>query len=231
MDLKAVQRRQLVVKLGMISTLLFLIFTAIAMFAYPGGTRNDPTTDHYQFFFNFFSDLGLTKAHNGESKWVSLLLFSGGLGLAGAAFIAFFAVIPKWFQDDPRTKLFARIGSVFGMISAASMVGIALTPADILLDAHLVAVKSAMVTFQFAAIFYAIAIFRRKDFPNAFVIVYGVFSVILIYYNWLLFFGPPADTNSGLIQHCAGQKVLVYSMSLTLIVQSWGLLRIPEKAR
>ena len=37
---------------------LFLVFTTVAMIMYPGGTIHDSSTEGYQFFYNFFSNLG-----------------------------------------------------------------------------------------------------------------------------------------------------------------------------
>lgn len=230
MNTPALNRRQFVVKFSIGSIIVFLLSTFIAMLVYPGGTHTDPTTEGYTFFYNYLSDLGLITAYNGEPKWLSLVLFSGGLTLGGSTFIAFFTVMPKWFKDDKRTLLFARLGSGAGMFCAIGFLVVAATPADIFLGPHVAAVKIAMVGFLFACIFYGLAIFRRKDYPNLYAIVYGVFVVYLIYYLWLLFLGPSPDTNSGLVQQCVGQKILVYTMSLTIVVQCWGMLKIPENA-
>lgn len=238
MDNTGISRRQLVIKFAMGSIVLFLLLTLIAMFTYPGGTKTHPETEGYTFFYNYFSDLGLYRTFSGEPKWASMILFSSGLGLGGITFVAFFLVIPKWFRDDAQTLLFARIGSAGGVICAIGLFVVACTPADLLLDPHVWAVKIAMLGFLVACIFYSIAVFRRKDYPNKYVVIYAIFMVILVYYLWLLFFGPSTDpetsgikaANIALMQHCASQKVLVYSMSLTILVQSWGLLRIPEKS-
>jgi hypothetical protein len=37
---------------------LFVVLTVVAMFVYPGGTYTDGTTVGYNFFRNFFSELG-----------------------------------------------------------------------------------------------------------------------------------------------------------------------------
>ena len=44
---------------------LFVLLTIAAMFTYPGGTFTDETTVGYDFFRNFFSDLGRVTAPNG----------------------------------------------------------------------------------------------------------------------------------------------------------------------
>ena len=44
--------------MGYIAIGLFLVFTTVAMIMYPGGTIHDSSTEGYQFFYNFFSNLG-----------------------------------------------------------------------------------------------------------------------------------------------------------------------------
>ena len=230
MNPTATSRRRLVIKLGMGSILLFLLLTLVAMLTYPGGTYTNHDTEGYTFFYNFFSDLGHYRTYDGEPKWASMILFSTALALGGITFLLFYTVTPNWFRANKRTLLYARIGSVGGGICAAGLIVVALTPSDLFLNPHLWALKIAMLGFLVACIFYSIAIFKRKDFPNGYVILYAAFLVILLYYLWLLFFGPSVKTDIGLMQHCAGQKILVYSMSMTILVQSWGLLKIPEQA-
>ena len=43
-----------------------LVFTTVAMIMYPGGTIHDSSTESYQFFYNFFSNLGEWTARNRE---------------------------------------------------------------------------------------------------------------------------------------------------------------------
>ena len=45
---------------------LFLVFTTVALIIYSLGTINDCSKEGYQFFYNFFSNLGESTARNRE---------------------------------------------------------------------------------------------------------------------------------------------------------------------
>lgn len=69
---------------------LFVLLTVIAMFTYPGGTFTDETTVGYDFFRNFFSDLGLVTALNGQPNTISLILFFLALSIVGIGIVLLF---------------------------------------------------------------------------------------------------------------------------------------------
>ena len=55
---------------------IFILFNALGMFFYPGGTINNPDQIGYAFTQNFFSDLGNSISYSGESNLISFLLFN-----------------------------------------------------------------------------------------------------------------------------------------------------------
>ena len=68
---------------------LFLVFTTVAMIMYPGGTIHDSSTEGYQFFYNFFSNLGEWTARNGEPNKISAYLFNSALMLLSLSYFIF----------------------------------------------------------------------------------------------------------------------------------------------
>jgi len=60
---------------------LFVFLTIAAMFIYPGGNSNDERTEGYDFFRNFFSDLGRFRLVNGSLNTTSMILFAIALFL------------------------------------------------------------------------------------------------------------------------------------------------------
>ena len=54
---------------------LFVVLTLVAMLVYPGGSHDDPAHAGYSFAHNFFSDLGLRQAHNGQPNPLAGTLF------------------------------------------------------------------------------------------------------------------------------------------------------------
>ena len=70
----------------------FIVLTVIAMILYPGGLLTDDSTTGYNFFRNFFSDLGRTVNYAGGGQWGSAVLFFIALALGGVGLIYFFTV-------------------------------------------------------------------------------------------------------------------------------------------
>jgi hypothetical membrane protein len=101
--------RQWMFLLTMIGCVQFVVLTTAAMWLYPGGTYDDPTTTGYSFFENYFSDLGLTKTPSGESNRISSLLFATALALAGICLVLFFVVMPRRFTNRREARQGNRI--------------------------------------------------------------------------------------------------------------------------
>ena len=75
---------------GYLGILVFVIFNTIAMLFYPGGTYLDSSTEGYQFFYNFFSNLGEWTARNGEINTFSASLFNSSLIIFALSYFLFF---------------------------------------------------------------------------------------------------------------------------------------------
>ncbi len=187
------------------------------MFTYPGGNANDHNTSSYSFFQNYFSDLGLTQTYSGASNNTSFILFTIALTVVGIAVMLFFIVMPTLFDGKKLGMIIAVLGSIVGLFSGASYIGIAFTPANLYLDLHINFVYAAFVSFLLVDILYSIAIFLHKEYPNFYAFVFISFSVILAAYLWLLFWGP-SDTT---IQ-ATGQKIVVYAEIVCMFFQGYG---------
>ena len=207
------------------TAVVFVVATIVAMVAYPGGSYSDHATVGYLFDRNFFSDLGMVSAHNGASNTTSMALFFTALTLSGTGLVLFFLAFPRLFADEGRARAWSRAGSVFGVIAGVCFVGVALTPADVLLDAHIACVKFAFRAFPLAAFFYAVAIFRTPRYAQGYAWVFVAFGVTLVAYVLLLEFGPAITTDTGLAIQVGGQKVIVYGSVLSVLVQALGARR------
>lgn len=195
----------------------FVLLTPLAMFVYAGGNMDNPDAPGYQFFRNFFSDLGLTIAYNGEPNTASFLLFTIALSLAGLSLIVFFILIPRFFKQDKLALALARLGSVCGLIAGLCFIGVAFTPANLLLQAHVNFVFGAFGSYFVAVLFYVVAMFKVPTFPRVYQMVLLVFALILGGYVWLLFNGP-----ENLVIQVTGQKIIAYASILTVFIQAYG---------
>lgn len=226
---KSIVTRRRLMSISIYVAITFIVLTLIAMLVYPGGTNSDHNAPHYDFFRNFFSDLGRTTTFLGEPQWLSCLLFNGALTLGGLAFFGFFKELTGAFENIPRARNLARAGAVFGFAAGICYIGIAFTPWDVLPNGHMIFVKTGMPVFLIASILFAIAISRHPSYPKVYVWVFLAFIPILLGYVYLLFWGPSSKTESGLIIQATWQKALVYSELVVLIVQGRGALRMMKE--
>ena len=212
---------------------LFVGLTVAAMFLYPGGSFNDTGTTGYSFFNNFFSELGFLRTKSGAVNTPSAVLFIASLTMAGGGLVFFFLAFPQFFVEMKDSKrIMSLVGSVAGVLSGLCFIGVAWSPADVLLDFHVFFVLWAFRLFPLAAACYAAVIFLDKQYPHAYGWVFVVFSLLLISYICLLELGPsPKDSVSGQVIQVTGQKVIVYASIVSVMVQAVGSLRQNKNER
>jgi hypothetical membrane protein len=203
---------------------VYALFNPLAMLLYPGGTSTDPDAQGYSFLENFFSDLGMVRTYGGEPKTLSLVLFASALVLMGIAYLLFFAIMPGYFVETRGERVASRLGSVGGMLAGVSCLGIAATPWDLFLDAHLVFAGGLSTSFLLAVACYAVAIWKNRSYPNTYAAVFAAYLVILAAYVALMVLGPDISTDAGRVVMAAGQKIAIYSGMLCWFAQFLGAL-------
>lgn len=218
--------RRLAFALTMLGGLQFMALSTAAMFFYPGGTRSDNATDGYSFWTNFFSDLGQTAAHSGDSNTLSMVLFIIALSLSGIILIPFFLAMPHCFRETRPARRLSYAGSAFGVISGICFVGIAAVPSDVNLTVHRLFVYIAFTALLAVVLCYVTAIFKSRSFPRKYALAYLAFALILTVYLALLFGGPGVDTESAVLIQATGQKIVVYAAIVCLFIQAWGAYRV-----
>lgn len=214
------------------SSVQFVVLTVAAMLIYPGGMINDDSTQGYDFFRNFFSDLGRITSYAGDPQWGSAILFFIALALGGVGIIHFFINAPRLFKQQKLPRALSFVGSAFGVVSGLSFIGVALTPASIrsLIDWHILFVQVAFSVFMVVVICYGLAIWLTPHYPNMYATVFAIFGIVLAGYIYLLFWGPPSNTDIGLRINATGQKIIAYSSLITMAIQSVGAWRISAKS-
>ena len=222
------QRR--VFPIVMIACALFVVLTTVAMFFYAGGTAADPTAAGYSFFGNFFSELGLTRSWAGGPNTVSAILFVIGLTSAGGGLTLFFVAFRQFFMRSTLDKLLSGLGSIFGVISGICFIGVAFTPANLYGEAHGKFVMWAFQMFPISVIFYSVAIFREREYPNRFAFVFVVFAALLVLYLQLITNGPGMGTPSGRMIQVAGQKAIAYASIISAFIQADGARKVQASA-
>jgi hypothetical protein len=194
------------------------------MLLYPGGTSTDQHAEGYSLFENFFSDLGMLHTYAGETKALSLAFFASALALIGIALVLFFAMMPSFFAETRLERVVSRLGSLGGVLAGVSSIGVAATPWDVYLGAHMIFSYGLSACFLLAVVCYLAAMLKNADYPNAYAAVLAAYLVILAAYVGLMSLGPGTDTRTGLVILAAGQKIAIYSGVMCWFVQFLGAL-------
>lgn len=221
--------KKIILIFSIYSLIQFLVFSAIAMILYPGGTKYDFDSTGYSFFNNFFSDLGRTITFAGNEKKASYYLFTTSLIIAGISTIAYFILFPSFFKIKSISRKFSYGSAAAGIISGIAYIGVALTPWDILIKPHFFFVKVAFVSFFFLTAFSISAIYSDHDYPEIYGKIFIIFGIILTGYLWVLFFGPKLNTPEGIYIQATSQKIVVYSEVMCMLIQSYGAYKLLKK--
>ncbi len=220
------QWRKLCFQFGVFGSLQFLIFTTLAMIIYPGGTIHHPELDRYDFLYNYFSDLGRTRAFDGASNWISQQIFSVSLTVSGICLILFFVGLPVLFRKNG-AKLLILFAAISGIIAGICYIGIANAPWNIDIRLHHRWVYRGFISFLVMCIFYSLAILVEKNYPRRYARAFGIFAVILFVQIVIMIFGPRAyRSNDGLFIQAVAQKIVVYSEILVMLYQAYGALHL-----
>ena len=175
-------------KLGVFFTIIaaiaFIGGTFIAMFFYPGG---------YNFFFNYFSHLGLTRTTAthpvpNAPNVISFYIFYVVVIITGIAVIPFSLVIRTLFTEDKKTNIIATIGSIVAIASSPFLMGVAIFPGDLFPSVggvkglHAICAQNFFLIFAVAIMIYAVAIVLHKEYANGYAIYSIALAVLAILY-------------------------------------------------
>lgn len=203
---------------------LFIVLTTVAMFVYPGGTFPVARTHGYQFFINYFSDLGQTHTQSGVSNYPSMLLFTSAVVIVGLALATFFVAFSTFFATKvpgPTALRLNRAATKFGLASAACFIGLAVIPENVFAAGHFLCVQGAFNSLLVAIVLEIAALRKTPDvFSSWLLIVYATFVVVLFGYVLLLLFGPSSKTLIGDEINAVGQKIIVYAAVATIFAQA-----------
>lgn len=191
---------------------------------YRGGTYINPSIEYYDFWYNFFSDLGRTVAHSGISNTISFIIFIFTLSLWGLMQLPFYIVFPHFFKSPKNRNKLSIAGSIFGILNAIFYVGIAFTPSDVLGPLHDIFVVISFSSIFLSNLFYFFLILKNRNYPNIYGIILAISASIIAIYS-ILIIQYNSKTPEGLLVFVSGQKVMIYSLLLCGILQGYGALK------
>ena len=200
-----------------ISIFIILLFLSISF--YSGGTLNDPNSQGYSMFRNFFSDLGILNQQN----IISVILFGLALLLCGLTFIFYFYYFMKLFSVETLNGMLGKIGAFFGILGAIFFIVVGFTPHNQIHDLHVFSVNWAFRCFFLASSFLTLSIFRDKSFDHRYAYGYFLFAVLIFFYILVLEFGPSSsDSDFALVFNVVSQKIIVIVFIFSVLFQSIG---------
>ncbi|MFX0043857.1 MAG: hypothetical protein ACFE8L_13175 [Candidatus Hodarchaeota archaeon] len=215
--------------LCMVGCAQFIFFTFLGMLFYAGGTYRDPSIEGYSFFMNFFSDIGRTVAHSGESNLLSFVFFSLAFFIVGIFLVPSFLAFPNFFDRGSMEYWISIGGSILGIFSAFCFSGITFAPSDVHRAVHIFFVYAGFLIGFFAAFLYSIAIFVNKNYPKHYGYNFIVFTVILALYLVFLFAGPSSETANGLVIQVTAQKIVLYTFAICLFIHGYSAWKVEKE--
>lgn len=210
------------------ASVMFMILTIAAIFAYPRGTRIDHTAQGYSFFRNMFSDLGVLHTRSGASNLISASMFIMAMTLAGLALIFFSRALLQFFQNSGAARISAICASTFGAITGFCFIGVGFTPVDLLTNAHAQFTRWGFRFFTASALLWAIALFRHRTYPKRYAWIFIGFGMLLLGFVFLpnimlkiVGYSPEHRALRQIIMS-TGQKIIVYAAIISVLIQSYG---------
>jgi hypothetical protein len=217
MNIKNVKNQA--VLLIFLGTAIYLVLMVLAMLFYTGGTRDNPLFPGYSFWGNTLSDSGLYIAWSGVSNTIAMIIFSSSLIVYGVFYIPFFLLVSDILSEGKLEKLSSKIGANFGIAFSISLVGIAFTPADILYLPHMIFVFIGYISAFLNGVFFTIAFYKSKEFPNTYTLIFGIFTIFYFISILLGLIGLMIDRNLMVLF----QKLGTYAALATFLIIGYGI--------
>ena len=164
--------------IAVIGLVQFLLFSTIAMFFYSGGTSWNKLAEGYTFWHNVMSDLGRTVSYSGLSNTISSKIFNSSLMIFGISIIIIYLNMSKSFL---LSKNFVSIIKIIGIISGLGMIGVSLTPDDILSDEHMLAVWIWILSLTTVLILFIVSKVTYQNYDSIFYVSAILLFAVLIH--------------------------------------------------
>lgn len=213
---------------GYIGIFIFIIFNTVAMFLYPGGTYLDSTSEGYNFFYNFFSNLGEWTARNGEVNTISATLFNSSLVIFALSYFSFFISFLKLEVKYIRSNWLRLFLVASISVSILSFIFISVFSAEETSKFwHLVFVKIAFRTLFIHAILQTYVVIKIPKFDQFISFTSLGFTILLFLFLMIMDFGPKAlESQEGLFIQVTAQKVIVIAIMIYFFFQIRTALRL-----
>jgi hypothetical protein len=220
------------VKLPLVSIAMFFICFIIASFIFPGSEIEsiNYTSDRYSLSHNFLSGLGGLETSSGKSNLISAILFNSSLVFLGVVLVLFYIQFKEVFHklnDSSKAIFYARTSAPIGVVAGVLYAGVGAVPYDVHLGLHVFFAKYAFLTLFFLSVSHILTIYHSKYISSKYAAGHALFCVALIFYIYMLFFGPSITSGSGfsesdLMLQVISQKSIVFTFIISILIQVYG---------
>lgn len=186
----------------------FVLFTALAILLYRGGDGYEEEV-FFNFWFDALSDLGSVANPSGNPVGAVTILFDAALAILGASFVMYWVYAS---DQGIKGRMVRSIRRASGLASSVAIIGIALTPSDVMSVAH--------STFVYAwLMFFTVTIsLELHERPGIALGTFEVFSIVYIATVMVSGFVPTFQPVSAFMQ-----KFMVVGMLAWYLVRSKDL--------
>ncbi|MFX1444250.1 MAG: hypothetical protein ACFFHV_12620 [Promethearchaeota archaeon] len=205
-------------KFQVVGAIISVILIIIAMAFYTGGTPDNPSIQGYSFWDNTLSNLGMSVAYSGKSNTISMILFSIALIFSAASLIPFYLAIRFFFTEVKREKWLSNIGTIFGIITSISIIGIAISPVDILEEQHMLFVYISYTSTLIMSFCFSISMYLNKEFPKQYAYIFFIFTAV----NFILSIMGLVGLASNRALMVIAQKVGWIAQIVCFVILSYG---------
>jgi hypothetical protein len=141
-------KRKIIVISGFTAVAIYVIFTAMALFKYPGV---------YSPFANWLSDLGNPLVNQSGAIFYNL-----GCVLTSLVLIGFYVSLHEWVYNDKRLKILLTIAQISGLLSSIFLIVTALFPLGTHTSIHEISGKLHVIFLGFFLTFSATVLLRHS---------------------------------------------------------------------
>ena len=237
------------VKLPIISIIIFFFCSIIAALIYPGSHKEiiEYQSDYYSFTHNFLSELGSLKTNTDETNLAiiqkdntpSMLLFNGSLILIGATLMLFYFNFKKVFGligDSNKSIFYSKITMPVGLLAGFFYAGVGFVPHDLDFGAHVFFANYAFLTLFFLCILHSLTVYHSNYLSNTYFLGYVAFCIVLFVYLRIIFFGPQIGpgkiySEADLMLQVIAQKSIVLTFMAAILHQVYGFNILLNKKR
>ena len=168
---------------------VFIFLVIIGAMSYEGGHRLDLYSEGYSFSNNYLSDLGRIQTVAGMDNSIPFYCFNSALIILSVIFSFYFLFLPSVYDESIEIQNIARIGSFFGFLASICFAGVAYTPADLFIDAHIFFADWLFRLMNLTIVFYAITYIMMKNNYFIFSFIFGIVALVVTTHIFLSDFG------------------------------------------